>query len=282
MNKCTTIAILNQKGGVGKTTTTYNLGWELGKLGKKVLLVDFDSQGNLTMQAGVMLPDKLNITIADFMMAQMKDIPLPEDDIIIKKEMVDVLPCNITLSGVGDTINGVMEREFVLDGVLEKHKEEYDYILIDCQPTLGMLPINAMATCDKVIIPVVCELWPIKGLEAVLKSIAKVKRRMNTKIEVAGILITKYEGNLSETKYIEGIINDVFSKKVHIFESKIVKCAKLGQAGREGLSASEKIKTIGSKRERENIEKVVDAYETVAKEIIMSNEKQRGITNGCK
>jgi len=282
MNKCTTIAILNQKGGVGKTTTTYNLGWELGKLGKKVLLVDFDSQGNLTMQAGVMLTDKLKITIADLMMAQMKDIPLPEDDITIKKDMVDVLPCNITLSGVDNTINGVMEREFVLDGVLEKYKDIYDYILIDCQPTLGMLPINAMATCDKVIIPVVCELWPIKGLEAALKSIAKIKRRMNTKIEVAGILITKYEANLSETKHIEGIISDVFSKKVHIFENKIVKCTKLGQAGREGLSASEKMKTIGSKHERETLERVVDAYETVAKEIVMNDIKQRGILNGSK
>jgi len=280
MKKCTTIAILNQKGGVGKTTTTYNLGWELGKLGKKVLLVDLDSQGNLTMQAGTPIPDRLETTIANLMFNQIKDEELPnKESLIIKKEMVDVLPANIELSGIEAQLVNATMREFVLDSVLEEYKKEYDYILIDCMPSLLMLPINALATCDKVIIPVALEFWPVKGLEALLKSIAKAKKRMNTKIAVSGILITKYNPNLKLTKVMEKTLNDIFGKSINIFDAKILNSIKVAEAGLASLSVSEMLKTIGSKNERQTLQKISEAYESVAKEIIASDEKQRGITN---
>ena len=274
MSKCTTIAIVNQKGGVGKTTTTYNLGWELGKLGKKVLLVDLDSQGNLTMQSGTPIPDRLDLTVATLMTKAIFDDELPEknDDVIIHKEMIDIMPSNIELSNVELQISNAMSRERILDDILKKYKADYDYILIDCMPSLQIVPINALVAADKVIIPVIPEFWAVKGIEALFKTIKNVKKRMNADLEIEGILITKYTPNLKLTKKMEEIITGVFGERINVFNAKIPSATKMGDTAIKSLSARELFDTLKAKRDKAAIEKVVIAYESLAIEIIEKNK----------
>jgi chromosome partitioning protein len=264
-NNCITIAIVNQKGGVGKTTTTYNLGWELGQLGKRVLLVDLDSQGNLTMQSGISIPDNLDVSISNLMTNYLYEKDLPERcDLVIEKKMVDMLPANIELSDVEVQLVTATMREFVLDSVLEEYRKDYDYILIDCMPSLLMLPVNALATADQVIIPVEPELWAVKGMETLFKTILKVKKRINRQLKIAGILITKYNPNLKLTKAMEQTIEDVFGESINIFDAKIPNSVKVAEAGAKALSMREYAET-----HRDDMSlKVVGAYEALAREII--------------
>lgn len=275
MSNCTVIAVVNQKGGVGKTTSTYNLGWELGKLGKKVLLVDLDSQANLTMQAGVPTPDKLSFTLATLLTKCIYDDEFTYDneDILIHKEMIDLLPSNIELSNVEIQIVNVMSRESVLDRILEKFKKDYDYIIIDCMPSLGMMPINALVAANKVIIPVVPEFWAVKGIEALLKTIKNVKKKMNSGLEIEGILLTKYTPNLRITKEMEQIITDVFGERINVFDSKIPAVTKMGDTAINSLSAREMYECLKIKKHKDAIEKVMSAYQNLSLEIVNKEVK---------
>lgn len=268
--KCTTIAIVNQKGGVGKTTSTYNLGWELGKLGKKVLLVDLDSQGNLTMQSGVQRPDELKMTISTLMTKSIYDEELPaKEEVILNKDMVDILPSNIELSNVEIQLVNATMREFVLKGILDEYKIDYDYMLIDCMPSLLMLPINALAAADMVVIPVAPEFWAVKGIEALFNTIKTVKKKhINRKLVIGGILITKYTPKLKSTKEMENIIMDVFGERIHVYDSKIPSLSKVADAGKLSLSVRELHDKFTIKREKESIIKAVEAYESLAKELV--------------
>lgn len=268
------MAVVNQKGGVGKTTTTYNLGWELGKLGKKVLLVDLDSQGNLTMQSGVPVPDRLELTIATLMTRSIYDDELPnkDDTVIIHKEMIDIMPSNIELSNVELQISNAMSRERILDDILKKYKDDYDFILIDCMPSLQIVPINALVAADKVIIPIIPEFWAVKGIEALFKTIKNVKKRMNEDLEIEGILITKYTPNLKLTKEMENIIASVFGEWINVFNAKIPSATKMGETAIRSLSARELFDTLKIKKDKAAIEKVVLAYESLAIEIVEKNK----------
>ena len=198
-----TIALVNQKGGVGKSTTAVNLGIGLARQGKKVLLVDADSQGNLTEMLGWQQPDKLEHTLAYLLEKVICDEPLNmKEGILHHEEGVDLIPSNIELSGMEVVLVNTMSRETVLRTYLNEIKRQYDYILIDCSPSLGMITLNALTAADKVIIPVQAHFLPVKGLEQLLKTVNKVKRQLNPKLQIGGILLTMVEGRSNFSKDI--------------------------------------------------------------------------------
>ena len=188
MSNCKVIALTNQKGGVGKTTTAVNLGVSLVQQGKKVLLIDADAQANLTMALGYNRPDDIPITLSTVMQNIIDDKTLDVSrGIIHHREGVDLLPSNIELSGFEVRLINAMSRERVLKTYVNEVKKNYDYVLIDCMPSLGMITINALAAADSVIIPTQPHYLSAKGLELLLRSVSMVKRQINPKLRIDGI-----------------------------------------------------------------------------------------------
>ena len=219
---CKVIVIGNQKGGVGKTTTTSNLGIGLAKKGKKVLLIDADAQGSLTASLGFQEPDKLDVSLATIMANIINEEDMEPDYGILKHdEGVDLMPGNIELSGLEVSLVNVMSRELVLRTYIEQQKERYDYILIDCMPSLGMITINAFASADGILIPVQAAYLPVKGLEQLIKTIGKVKRQINPKLEIEGILLTMVDNRTNYAKDISALVVENYGSKVRIFENSI-------------------------------------------------------------
>ena len=188
---CKVISVVNQKGGVGKTTTTVNVGIGLAREGKKVLLIDADPQGSLTASLGYEEPDDLRITLATIMMDVINEEEISlEDGILHHQENVDLLPANIELSALEVTMGNVMSREMIMKEYIDAIRSRYDYILIDCMPSLGMMTINALVSSDSVLIPVQAAYLPVKGLQQLIKTILTVKKRLNRKLAIEGILLT--------------------------------------------------------------------------------------------
>ena len=182
--------VCNQKGGCAKTVTTVNLGIGLAREGRRVLLLDIDSQGSLTASLGCQQPDQLSLTLADALKAVIEETPFGcGEGILHHSEGIDFLPANIELSGMEVTLVNAMSRETVLRRYLETVKENYDVIILDCMPSLGMLTINALAASDEIIIPVQPQFLSIKGLEQLVRTIAQVKRQINPGLSIAGILV---------------------------------------------------------------------------------------------
>ena len=203
MDQCKVIAITNQKGGVGKTTTTVNLGVGLANMGKRVLLIDADPQGSLTVSLGIKKPDDLSVSIATVMQDVIEDRDTPDGSgIIHHEEGVDLLPSNIELSGLEVSLFNTMSRESILKGYLDTVKSKYDYVLIDCMPSLGMMTINALVAADSVLIPTQPNYLSTKGLNLLMRSVSRIKKQINPKLRIDGILLTMVDGRTNNAKSI--------------------------------------------------------------------------------
>ena len=234
------IAIVNQKGGVGKTTTALNMGQALSQMGKRVLLIDFDPQGSLTVCFGFDQADAINMTIYHLMALAIEEQELPPKEAYIQTiGRIDLIPCNLELSAIEVSLVNVMSREMILKSILDEIKGEYDYVIIDCSPSLGMLTINALTACDSVLIPVTPQYLSAKGLELLLRSIIRVKKRINPGIQVDGILLTMYTERMRLSREVLSLIRDAYGSSIHIYESKIPVSVRVGEANLRNQSIIE-------------------------------------------
>ena len=238
MKKTTKItAICNQKGGVGKTVTAVNLGIGLAREGKRVLLVDVDAQGSLTASLGYQRPDQMENTLAEILGRIILDEPVsPGEGIIHQAEGVDLLPANIELSGLEVTLVNTMSRETILREYLNSVREQYDVILLDCCPSLGMLTINALAAADEVVIPCMAHYLSIKGLEQLIRTISNVKRKINPVLEIGGILITMADMRTNYSREIIDLLRSTYGSKLRIFDSIIPLSIRAAETSAEGRS----------------------------------------------
>ena len=225
------IVIGSQKGGVGKTTTTLNLAYSLCSMGKKVLAIDLDSQANLSTCYGIENTKDLEYTIGHLLMAQIEEEEPEElEHYIQSKDGVDFIPSSIYLSAVEAKLRTEMGAERMLAEVLEPLRSRYDYILIDTCPALGMLTINALAAADEVIITVNPQLLAMMGLQDFLRTVAKIKKRINPKLEVAGIFLTMCESRTTLCKVLTEEVTGSFQGKIKVFDTRIPATVKVGES----------------------------------------------------
>ncbi len=260
------IAICNQKGGVGKTTTTVNMGIGLARAGKKVLLIDADPQGDLTTSLGCSYSDELDITLADKMKAVMReDADDPRAGLICHAEGVDLMPSNLDLSVMEMLLTNAMNREHTLKNYLKQIKQDYDYVLIDCMPSLGMITINALVAADSVVIPVQAQYLPAKGMTQLLQTIGKVRRQINPSLKVEGIVLTLVDNRTNLARSTQEVIRKNFGSSLNVFKTTIPIAVKAAEAAAEGKSiyAYEADSAAAS------------AYESLTKEVLDGEEKVR-------
>lgn len=264
--KGTVTAVVNQKGGTGKTTTCENLGIGLAMEGKKVLLVDTDPQASLTISLGYPMPDRISPTLSDLMKKIVSDQPIESGEgILHHPEGVDLVPANIELAGMEVSLVNVMSRESVLKQYLDSVKKEYDFILLDCMPSLGMLTVNALAAADNVIIPVQAQYLPAKGLEQLLQTVNKVKRQINPKLRIEGILLTMVDGRTNYAKDISALIRENYGGKLKVYQTDIPRSVRAEEISAEGKSIFR----------HDPKGKVAEAYRVLTKEVLQNAEKRR-------
>jgi len=264
MDNCKVIAVTNQKGGVGKTTTAVNLGAALAKQSKNILLIDADPQGSLTVSLGVRNPDSLDVSLATVMQDVIEDRPfLKGDGIIRHAEGMDLMPSNIELSGLETALFNVMSRESILKNYVNKVKGDYDYVLIDCMPSLGMMTINALTAADSVIIPTQPNFLSAKGMDLLFRSIARVRRAINPELKIDGVLMTMVDGRTNNARDVTASLRATVGQKIRIFDTEIphsVRAAECSQLGQSIFA-------------HDPDGKVAKAYERLAEEVMALEER---------
>lgn len=223
------IAIANQKGGVGKSTTAINLSSCLGEMGQKVLTIDMDPQGNTTSGMGIDKDEQEN-TVYELLLSECE---IKESIIELEFDNVFLIPSNVNLAGAEIELIGIEDKEFILKNQIEKVKEEYDYIVIDCPPSLNMLTINAMTTADTVLVPIQCEYYALEGLSQLMHTIELVQERLNSDLEIEGVVFTMYDArtNLS-LQVVENVKNNL---NQNIYKTIIPRNVRLAEAPSHGL-----------------------------------------------
>lgn len=264
--KATVMAVVNQKGGTGKTTTCENLGVGLAMEGKKVLVVDTDPQASLTISLGYPVPDDLSPTLSDMMGKIISEQPIaPGEGILHHPEGIDLMPANIELSGMEVSLVNTMSREKVLKQYLDTVKSNYDFVLLDCMPSLGMLTVNALAAADNVLIPVQAAYLPAKGLEQLLQTISKVRRQINPKLKIEGILLTMVDSRTNYAKDISSIIRESYGGKLKVYKTDIPRSVRAEEISAAGTSIFK----------HDPKGKVAEAYRVLTKEVLANAEKKR-------
>ena len=266
MPKCEVIAIANQKGGVGKTTTTFNLGVALAHAGKRVLLVDSDPQGDLTTYMGIHDPDNIPITLSTLMERSIKDEDINSKEAILKHdEGIDLIPSNLELSSMEVSLVNAMSREFTLRNCLSDIRDKYDYVLIDCMPSLGMITINALACADKVIIPVQSEFLAAKGMSHLMNTVLKVRKQINPNLKVGGILLTMVDGRTNLSKDIANELRSTYGTVFKLYDNQIPGGVKAAESSRMGESVLS----------YDSSSKVAQSYIDFAKEVLDYERKEK-------
>lgn len=231
------ISIVNQKGGTGKSACAANLGVGLVRKNKKVLIVDADPQSDVSASFGYRDCDDSDQTLTALMEISLRDQNIPEDCFIRhQQEGIDIICSNIELAGIEVQLVNAMSREFILKQIINTVKDSYDYILIDCMPSLGMITINALAASDEVLIPVEASYLPIKGLQQLLKTIGKVRRQINPTLQISGILFSLVNARTKDARDNMDLLHNVYGSQLRIFESYIPFSVRMKEAVREGKS----------------------------------------------
>ena len=233
---------------------------------KKVLLVDTDPQASLTVSMGNPFPDEISPTLSDLMGKVITDTPItPGEGILHHPEGVDYMPANIELSGLEVSLVNAMSRETILRQYLDTVKQNYDFILLDCMPSLGMLTVNALAAADNVLIPVQAAYLPAKGLEQLLETINKVKRQINPKLKIEGILLTMVDSRTNYSKDISNLIRESYGGKLKVYKTDIPRSVRAEEISAEGHSIFK----------HDPKGKVAEAYKVLTKEVMNHAEKRR-------
>jgi chromosome partitioning protein len=256
--KSRVIAIVNQKGGVGKTTTAINIATALATVGSKVLLIDFDPQGNATTGLGVEKADrKQNVYNSLIEGVSLKSITKTTEI-----PNLFVLPANVDLSAAEIELSGLEEREFILKQHLKSISHEYDYIIIDCPPSLGLLTINALSSANSILIPVQCEFYALEGLSHLIKTFQVIKKNFNPELEIEGVVLTMYDKRYKLTEQVENDIRDIMGS--YVFKTVIPRNIRIAEAPSYGKPAIVyDLRCSGS-----------SAYISLAKEIITKLNKK--------
>lgn len=273
MSQCKVISVCNQKGGVGKTTTTINLGAGLTRMDKKVLLIDADAQASMTVALWYKNPDELPVSLANIMQDVMDDNEiLPDTALLHHKEGFDLLPSNIDLSGIEIRIVNVMRRESVLKSYVDMQRPNYDYILIDCAPSLGMLTVNALTAADSLIVPAQPHFLSAKGLDLLMGSVSKVKRHINPELQVDGILLTMVDRRTNLANEVIDELRNHYGSHVKVFETEIPHSIRAAESSAAGVSIFEYDKSG----------KVAVAYENLTKEVTELERQNRSRPSPCR
>ena len=251
------IAIANQKGGVGKTTTNINLSACLARLGKRVLTVDIDPQGNTTSGLGFE-KDEIGLSVYEVLIDNE-----PAESVIrsTKVEGLDLLPSNIQLVGAEIELTGMIAREHILKGVLDPLRRQYDFILIDCPPSLGLLTLNALTAADKILVPIQCEFFALEGLSQLVNTVGIVSKRLNPTLSMEGVVLTMYDPRTNLSQQVVAEVKQYFDNKV--YDTMIPRNVRLGEAPSFGLPIIMYDPSCSGAR----------AYMQLAQEVIQSNEE---------
>ena len=266
MSRCKTIAIANQKGGVGKTTTAFSLGVSLANNNKKVLIVDADPQANLTTYMGYYDENELPVTLSTLLERYIEDKEINSEEAILHhQEKVDLIPSDLSLAMTESNLQNAMSREYAMKNCLSSLKDKYDYIIIDCMPSLSMITTNALACSDQVIIPMQSQYLSARGMGNLLNIVSRVRRQLNKELKVGGILMTLVDNRTKLPFTIRKELEINFGNIVKLYDTQIPFAVKTAESSSKGKSIFAYDKNS----------KVAEAYSQFAKEVLRDDERER-------